>query len=97
MTPVIRLRVSDDIGGPEAFTSVVVHDRGMYIDEFHETSVSDRSEDVQQIEVCGVACMLRVINDRGGPDAFTSNVVHANGDTKASRLLQKPHMLSAAG
>src|SRR4030042_6790860 len=55
---------------------------GMYIDEFHDTSTELILKDRQKIETCGVACMLRVINDRGGPDAFTSIVVH-DWDTKA--------------
>ena len=55
---------------------------GMYIDEFHDTSTELILKDGQKIETCGVACMLRVINDRGGPDAFTSIVVH-DWDTKA--------------
>jgi nitrous oxide reductase accessory protein NosL len=49
---------------------------GMYIDEFHDTSTELILKDGQKIETCGVACMLRVINDRGGPDAFSSIMVH---------------------
>ena len=49
---------------------------GMYIDQFHDTSTQLTLKNGERFETCGVACMLRSINDKGGPDAFTSIEVH---------------------
>ncbi|MBW4056842.1 MAG: hypothetical protein HIU83_15880 [Proteobacteria bacterium] len=49
---------------------------GMYIDQFHDTSSQLTLKSGEKFETCGVACMLRSINDKGGPDAFSSIVVH---------------------
>jgi nitrous oxide reductase accessory protein NosL len=48
---------------------------GMYIDEFHDTATELTFKDGHKVEACGVACMLRLINDNGGPDAFTRLIV----------------------
>ncbi len=53
---------------------------GMYIDQFHKTSTRLTSKKGEKFETCGVACMLRLINDKGGPDAFSSIEVHAWGN-----------------
>jgi nitrous oxide reductase accessory protein NosL len=49
---------------------------GMYIDQFRDTSTQLTLKDGEKLETCGVACMLRYINDKGGPDAFSSLMVH---------------------
>ena len=49
---------------------------GMYIDEYHDTSTELVLKDGEKMETCGVACMLRIVNDKGGPDAFSSIRVH---------------------
>ena len=49
---------------------------GMYIDQFHDTSTQLKLKNGQKYETCGVACMLRSVNDKGGPDAFSSIEVH---------------------
>lgn len=54
---------------------------GMYIDLYHDTSSELVRKDGATLQTCGVACMLRIVNDSGGPDAFSSILVHA-WDTK---------------
>lgn len=49
---------------------------GMYIDQFRNTSTKLKLKSGSESETCGVACMLRFINDKGGPDAFSSIEVH---------------------
>ena len=49
---------------------------GMYIDQFRYTSTRLTLKNGEKFETCGVACMLRLVNDRGGPDAFSSIEVH---------------------
>jgi nitrous oxide reductase accessory protein NosL len=50
---------------------------GMYIDQYHDTSGELIRKDGKQFKTCGVACLIRLVNDSGGPDAFTSIMVHA--------------------
>jgi nitrous oxide reductase accessory protein NosL len=57
---------------------------GMYIDQFHDTSTRLTLKNGEKQETCGVACMVRFINDRGGPDAFSSIEVH---DWKSKALV----------
>ncbi len=45
---------------------------GMYTDVYHDTSCQLIMKDGTKIDTCGVVCMLRIINDEGGPDAFSS-------------------------
>ncbi|MDQ5988490.1 MAG: hypothetical protein CSYNP_04250 [Syntrophus sp. SKADARSKE-3] len=49
---------------------------GMYIDQFHDTSTHLTSKNGEIKKTCGVACMLRIVNDKGGPAAFTKIEVH---------------------
>jgi hypothetical protein len=49
---------------------------GMYIDQFHDTSCDLVRRDGVEFHTCGVACMLRLVTDEGGPDAFSSIMVH---------------------
>ena len=49
---------------------------GMYIDLYHDTSTELTLKSGEKLETCGVACMLRIVNDEGGPDAFSSIMVH---------------------
>ena len=49
---------------------------GMYIDIYKDTSTRLVRDDGRVTHTCGVACMLRLVNDRGGPDAFSEITVH---------------------
>jgi nitrous oxide reductase accessory protein NosL len=49
---------------------------GMYIDLYHDTSTQLTLKNGEKFETCGVACMLRIVNDEGGPRAFSSIMVH---------------------
>lgn len=49
---------------------------GMYIDQFQRTAARLTVKNGETVETCGVACMLRLVNDKGGPDAFSSIDVH---------------------
>jgi nitrous oxide reductase accessory protein NosL len=49
---------------------------GMYIDQYHHTSTQLTLKNGEKFETCGVACMLRIVNDEGGPGAFSSIMVH---------------------
>ena len=48
---------------------------GMYIDQYQKTSGKLEYNDGTIIQSCGVACLLRLIEDAGGPDAFKSLLV----------------------
>jgi hypothetical protein len=56
---------------------------GMYIDQYRDTSAELTLKNGERLETCGVSDMIRIINDQGGPDGFSS-------------LLQRPCMLSGA-
>jgi nitrous oxide reductase accessory protein NosL len=47
------------------------HICGMYIDQYQSTAGLLIDKNGQKYETCGVACLIRTINDKGGPDAFT--------------------------
>ena len=49
---------------------------GMYIDEYKRSAAELVYKDGHKEYTCGVACMLRVINDEGGMSAFSSVKVH---------------------
>lgn len=49
---------------------------GMYTHEFADTAAELVYKDGRKIETCGMACMLRIVEDSGGPDAFSSMRVH---------------------
>ncbi|MHB8882164.1 MAG: nitrous oxide reductase accessory protein NosL [Thermodesulfovibrionales bacterium] len=49
---------------------------GMYIDQYQHTSAELTLKNGEKVETCGVSDMLRIINDKGGPDAFPSIMVH---------------------
>jgi len=57
---------------------------GMYIDQYRDTSAELTLKNGEQLETCGVADMIRIINDQGGPDAFSSIMVH---DWKSKALI----------
>jgi len=48
----------------------------MYIDQYHDTSTHLTFKNGEKEETCGVACMLRMVNDQGGPGAFSKIEVH---------------------
>ena len=45
---------------------------GMYIDQYQHTAALLTERDGKETATCGVADMIRFIEDSGGPDAFTS-------------------------
>jgi nitrous oxide reductase accessory protein NosL len=49
---------------------------GMYIDEYLKSAAELVYKDGKREYTCGVACMLRLVEDAGGPSAFTSIKVH---------------------
>ena len=49
---------------------------GMYIDEYPRSAAELVYKDGKREYTCGVACMLRLVEDAGGPSAFTSIKVH---------------------
>ena len=49
---------------------------GMYIDLYQKTSAVITNKDGSVEKTCGGADMLRLVTDAGGPDAFTSVIVH---------------------
>jgi len=57
---------------------------GMYIDQYHRTSTHLTFKNGETKDTCGVACMLRIVNDKGGPDAFSKIEVR---DWKSKRTI----------
>ncbi len=49
---------------------------GMYIESYIHTATTLVAKDGSQAQTCGVADMLRLINNAGGPAAFTTITVH---------------------
>jgi nitrous oxide reductase accessory protein NosL len=49
---------------------------GMYTDLYADTAAKTVHKDGRTIHACGVACMLRIVQDEGGPKAFSSIEVH---------------------
>lgn len=45
---------------------------GMYIDQYQRTAGELEYSDGKVIQSCGLACLLRLVEDAGGPDAFTA-------------------------
>ncbi len=48
------------------------HVCGMYIDQYQKTTGEITSKNGMVMKSCGVACLLRMVQDGGGPDGFTS-------------------------
>jgi len=48
---------------------------GMYIDQYQHTAAELTYKDGRHSETCGMACLLRIVQDEGGPDSFTSIMV----------------------
>ena len=46
------------------------HVCGMYIDQYQKTAGALTYKDGKTLQSCGVACLLRMVGDAGGPDAF---------------------------
>lgn len=45
---------------------------GMYIDEYQKTAGKLEYKTGEVVQSCGLACLLRMVEDAGGPDAFTA-------------------------
>ena len=48
---------------------------GMYIDQYQATATRLVTKEGTSLATCGVACMIRLVDDHGGPDAFTTITV----------------------
>ncbi len=48
------------------------HVCGMYTDVYHDTAGELQLKSGEKYNSCGVACLLRIVQDEGGPDAFSS-------------------------
>lgn len=48
---------------------------GMYIDLYQKTAGHLEVKGGEVIESCGLACLLRIVDDHGGPDAFSAITV----------------------
>ena len=48
---------------------------GMYIDDYQKTAGKLEYKTGEVVQSCGLACLLRLVQDEGGPDAFTSLLV----------------------
>lgn len=46
------------------------HVCGMYIDQYQQTAGKLEYKDGKIVQSCGLACLLRMVEDAGGPDAF---------------------------
>ncbi len=51
------------------------HVCGMYIDQYQKTAGKLEYKTGEVVQSCGLACMLRLVQDAGGPDAFTALLV----------------------
>lgn len=60
------------------------HICGMYIDQYQATAAILTAKNGEKYETCGVACLIRTINDKGGPDAFSKIEVR---DWKSKTLI----------
>ncbi len=57
---------------------------GMYTDHYAATAAELVHRDGRRAHTCGVACMLRIVQDQGGPGAFSALSVH---DWRRSALM----------
>jgi nitrous oxide reductase accessory protein NosL len=51
------------------------HVCGMYIDQYQKTAGALTYTGGKTVQSCGIACLLRMVADAGGPDAFVSILV----------------------
>ncbi len=56
----------------EAIDRDSCHVCGMYIDEYQKTAGKLEYKTGKVVQSCGLACLLRMVQDAGGPDAFTA-------------------------
>jgi nitrous oxide reductase accessory protein NosL len=66
------LLVSTPVSAEEERHRDSCHVCGMYIDEYLKSAVELVYQDGRKESTCGVACALRLIDDAGGPSAFSS-------------------------
>lgn len=45
---------------------------GMYLDQYQQTTGTLKHQDGKTTQTCGVPCLLRLVQDAGGPDAFSA-------------------------
>jgi hypothetical protein len=67
---------------------------GMYIDSFQDTAAAVEYKDGRKLATCGVACLVRLVNDEGGPDAFTAIMVR---DWNTKRLVSASEAVYVIG
>lgn len=61
---------------------------GMYIDVYHDTAAELIFKDGRKQQTCGMACLLRIVQDEGGPGAFSSIKVR---DWQSKELVDGEH------
>ncbi len=68
---------------------------GMYIDQYQKTAGKLEYQDGRIVQSCGLACLLRMVEDAGGPDAFKVLAVKdwVTGETVAAE--QASYVLSS--
>ncbi|WP_169309098.1 nitrous oxide reductase accessory protein NosL [Desulforhopalus sp. IMCC35007] len=68
---------------------------GMYIDLYQKTAGHLELTDGKILESCGLACLLRIVDDHGGPDAFTKITVKAWWSGQVIDAQQATYVLSS--
>ena len=73
----VALVVAGETGRPDCQVC------GMYIDQYQKTAGKLEYNDGKVVQSCGLACLLRLVEDAGGPDAFKALVVkdYLSGNT----------------
>ncbi|MDA8165012.1 MAG: nitrous oxide reductase accessory protein NosL [Desulfobacteraceae bacterium] len=84
MLPLVFLAAAPRPAGAAATARPACRVCGMYIDQNQRTAGELVLKDGTKLSTCGVACLLRVVQDKGGPDAFTSIQVR---DWESGQLL----------
>ncbi|MCB2183355.1 MAG: nitrous oxide reductase accessory protein NosL [Desulfobulbaceae bacterium] len=86
---------------PAAFAAAGQEDRpacqvcGMYIDEYQKTAGKLEYNDGKLVQSCGLACLLRLVVDEGGPDAFKSLLVKDFLSEKTLQAQEAIYVLSS--
>lgn len=65
----IKICISTAVHGADRPSCTVC---GMYIDQYQKTAGQLEYKDGRRVKSCGLACLLRLVEDAGGPDAFKS-------------------------
>jgi len=80
-----------DAGGARAGCQVC----GMYIDQYQQTTGALKDQAGKTTQTCGVACLLRLVQDAGGPDAFAAILVRDFKTGKETQAREAVYVLSS--